>query len=76
MWPGLSKGVAMANKVKDNHKKYLERKNLFKSFGYDVDAERKFVFEKSLPISGNILEVSIHKYRSFQRGARICPFKS
>jgi len=34
-------------KVLENHKRYLERKALYKSFGYDVDKERAFVIEKA-----------------------------
>jgi ubiquinone/menaquinone biosynthesis C-methylase UbiE len=48
-------------KVLDNHKRYLERVNFHKKFGYDVEQERNFIFEKSRPIWGNILEVGTGK---------------
>jgi len=44
-----------------NHKKYLERKALFKSFGYDVDKERLFIIKSALPIKGRILEAGTGK---------------
>ena len=48
-------------KVLENHKRYLERKALYKSFGYDVDKERAFIIEKAQPIFGDILEVGTGK---------------
>ena len=51
----------MHNKIEDNHKKYLERVEFFKSFGYDIEKERRFVFEKAKPISGTILEIGTGK---------------
>jgi ubiquinone/menaquinone biosynthesis C-methylase UbiE len=45
----------------ENHKKYLERKSLYKSFGYDIDKERAFVIEKARPFSGKILEAGTGK---------------
>ncbi|MDD5084812.1 MAG: class I SAM-dependent methyltransferase [Candidatus Omnitrophica bacterium] len=47
--------------VLENHQRYLERKKLYESFGYDVDRERKFILGKTLPIYGHILEVGTGK---------------
>jgi ubiquinone/menaquinone biosynthesis C-methylase UbiE len=47
--------------VLENHKRYLERKALYKNFGYDVDKERAFIIEKAQPIFGDILEVGTGK---------------
>jgi len=44
-----------------SHKRYLERKALYSSFGYDVDKERRFILEKALPASGRILEAGTGK---------------
>lgn len=51
----------MENEIVENHKQYLERKALYKSFGYDVDEERFFILENAKPISGNILEAGTGK---------------
>jgi len=45
----------------ENHKVYLERKKLYKSFGYDIDKERDFVLEAAMPLSGKILEAGTGK---------------
>jgi 2-polyprenyl-3-methyl-5-hydroxy-6-metoxy-1,4-benzoquinol methylase len=45
----------------ENHKKYLERVSFYKKFDYDIEQERNFIFEKSGPIWGNILEVGTGK---------------
>jgi len=47
--------------VLENHKKYLERINFYRSFGYDLEKERDFILDKSLPISGKILEIGTGK---------------
>jgi len=44
-----------------NHKRYLERKALYSSLGYDVDKERAFILEKALPLYGDILEAGTGK---------------
>ena len=51
----------MDKEVLDNHKKYLERKALYKSLGYDVDKERGFILEQAKPLSGKILEAGTGK---------------
>lgn len=51
----------MDNEILENHKKYLERKALYKSFGYDVDKEREFILKQAEPVSGRILEAGTGK---------------
>ena len=46
----------MEKEIVDNHARYLERINFFKSFGYDADGERNFIIENIGPLSGKILE--------------------
>ena len=51
----------MDKKVFENHKSYLERVKFYRSFGYDLEKERDFILDKSLPISGKILEIGTGK---------------
>lgn len=51
----------MDGKLLENHKKYLERIIFYKSFGYDIEKERNFIFEKAQPLYGDILEVGTGK---------------
>ena len=51
----------MDKEVLENHKRYLERKALYKSFGFDIDNERDFIIEKAQPIYGDILEAGTGK---------------
>lgn len=51
----------MDDKSLENHKKYVERIKFYKSFGYDVEKERNFIFEKAQPLYGEILEVGTGK---------------
>lgn len=51
----------MDNEVLENHKLFLERKALYKSFGCDIDKERVFIIEKAQPIYGDILEAGTGK---------------
>lgn len=51
----------MQKDVIENHEKYLERVELYKSFGYDIDKERSLIIQKALPVSGNILEAGTGK---------------
>ena len=51
----------MNKEVLENHKKYLERKALFKSFGYDLEKERDFILDKAEPVRGKILEAGTGK---------------
>ncbi|MFC1674959.1 class I SAM-dependent methyltransferase [Candidatus Omnitrophota bacterium] len=50
-----------SNQVLENHQRYLERKEYYKSFGYDIDQERKFILDRAQPIFGDILEVGTGK---------------
>jgi 2-polyprenyl-3-methyl-5-hydroxy-6-metoxy-1,4-benzoquinol methylase len=51
----------MEKAVIENHKRYLERKALYKNFGYDVDKERVFIIEQAQPLYGEILEAGTGK---------------
>ena len=51
----------MEQEVIENHKNYLARVNFYRSFGYDLEKERDFIIGKSLPISGEILEIGTGK---------------
>ncbi|MFA5090801.1 MAG: class I SAM-dependent methyltransferase [Candidatus Omnitrophota bacterium] len=51
----------MEEELLANHKRYLERKALYSSLGYDVDKERVFILEKAQPLYGDILEAGTGK---------------
>ena len=51
----------MNEEVIENHKRYNERLNLYKSYGYDTIASREFILKQSLPLGGRILEVGTGK---------------
>ncbi|MFC1589875.1 methyltransferase domain-containing protein [Candidatus Omnitrophota bacterium] len=51
----------MDNELVENHKKYLERLQFYKNFGYDIEKERSFIFEKAQPLYGDMLEVGTGK---------------
>jgi ubiquinone/menaquinone biosynthesis C-methylase UbiE len=51
----------LENKVSENHKRYLERISFYRSKGYDLEKERDFILDKSLPFSGKILEIGTGK---------------
>ncbi|MDD4981103.1 MAG: class I SAM-dependent methyltransferase [Candidatus Omnitrophica bacterium] len=51
----------MDKEVLSNHKRYLERVNFYRSNGYDLEKERDFILDKSLPVSGEILEIGTGK---------------
>ena len=53
--------ASMNKEVLENHKTYLERNKLYKSFGYDIDKERDFILREAMPLSGKILEVGTGK---------------
>ncbi len=53
--------ASMDKEVLDNYKAYLERKKLYKGFGYDIDKERDFILAEAMPLSGKILEVGTGK---------------
>jgi len=49
------------NEILENHKRFLERKKLYKGFGYDVDEERNFILKQARPVYGKILEAGTGK---------------
>ena len=51
----------MLDPIIENHRKYCERINYYKNFGYNIEKERSFILEKSYPIYGDILEVGTGK---------------
>jgi len=51
----------LGKEVLENYKRYIERKKLYQSFGFDIDRERKFVLERAEPVFGDILEVGTGK---------------
>ncbi|MFA4992519.1 MAG: class I SAM-dependent methyltransferase [Candidatus Omnitrophota bacterium] len=51
----------MEKEILENHRRYLERVNFYRSNGYDLEKERDFILDKSLPISGEILEIGTGK---------------
>ncbi|MFC1675406.1 class I SAM-dependent methyltransferase, partial [Candidatus Omnitrophota bacterium] len=53
--------MSLSKEVAENHQLYLKRKEFYKSFGYDIDRERKFILDKAQPIFGDILEVGTGK---------------
>jgi len=53
--------IVLDKEVLENHKRYLERINFYRSNGYDLEKERDFILDKSLPISGEILEIGTGK---------------
>jgi len=55
------KRLILEREVLENHKRYLERKKLYQSHGFDIDKEREFVLDKAEPLFGDILEVGTGK---------------
>ena len=53
--------IALEKVTEENYKRYIERADLYKKFGYDIEAERKFLLDKSEPFFGDILEVGTGK---------------
>lgn len=51
----------LEKEVLENHEKYLKRIALFKSYGYDVEKERKFIVEQAKPLNGKILDAGTGK---------------
>lgn len=49
------------SEVLANHEHYVERKALYRGFGYDIEQERAVIIEKARPISGRILEAGTGK---------------
>ncbi len=44
-----------------NHRRYLERIDFYRGFGYDLEKERDFILDSSMPVSGRILEIGTGK---------------
>ncbi|RJO63621.1 MAG: class I SAM-dependent methyltransferase [Candidatus Omnitrophota bacterium] len=61
IWSENRKVDALEDELLANHKRYLERKALYSSLGYDVDKERAFILEKAQPLYGDILEAGTGK---------------
>jgi len=55
------KRVDLDKETRENHKIYLERIQLYKSFGYDIEGERNFIIGKAEPLYGEILEIGTGK---------------
>ena len=53
--------LKLKKEVRENNKRYRERKELYLKFGIDIDKERSFILEKSYPLFGEILEVGTGK---------------
>lgn len=53
--------VVDQQQIDSNQKKILERKLIFKRYGYDQDVSRNFILEKCLPIYNPVLEVGTGK---------------
>ena len=51
----------MEKEILENHKKYLERVSVYRSFGYDLEKERDFILREAMPLSGKILEAGTGK---------------
>lgn len=51
----------LEKEILENHEKYLKRIALFKSYGYDVEKERKFIVEQAKPLNGKILDAGTCK---------------
>jgi len=51
----------LSKEILENHERYLERKEIYRNFGFDMDRERKIVLEKAGPIVGDILEIGTGK---------------
>ena len=44
-----------------NHQRCMNRKNLYKALGYNIDEEQDYIINKAQPIFGDILEVGTGK---------------
>lgn len=49
------------HELAENNRRYLERMEMYRGLGYDIDKERLYVIEKAQPISGKILEAGTGK---------------
>jgi len=53
--------VISTSELYENNRRYLERMEMYRQLGYDIDRERSFIIEKARPISGKILEAGTGK---------------
>ncbi|MFO8053114.1 MAG: class I SAM-dependent methyltransferase [Candidatus Omnitrophota bacterium] len=51
----------MESLAKQVYQDYLQKVEFYRSFGYDVEAERSFILDKAEPLSGDILEIGTGK---------------
>lgn len=51
----------MEKDILQNHKEYLNRKEVYRKYGFDIDYERKAVIKTAEPFYGEILEVGTGK---------------
>jgi ubiquinone/menaquinone biosynthesis C-methylase UbiE len=51
----------MENKVRENHRIFLQRLDFYKENGLDQLKEKEFILAKSFPIAGKILEIGTGK---------------
>ena len=48
---------AGTREVLENHKRYLARKKIYKSFGYSLDRERGFILEQAKQRNLNVITI-------------------
>ena len=53
--------MAADKAVLENHQKYVERLDFYRSYGYDLEKERERILDRALPFSGKILDVGTGK---------------
>ena len=53
--------ASIDKEVLENHRKYLERVSVYRSFGYDLEKERDFILREAMPLFGKILEAGTGK---------------
>lgn len=58
---GTGIGRILEQSVIENHRAYQKRIDFYRSFGYDLEKERDFILDKSLPLFGDILEIGTGK---------------
>jgi ubiquinone/menaquinone biosynthesis C-methylase UbiE len=49
------------SKALENHILYSRRVEFYRGFGYDLEKDRDFILDKSLPVTGEILEIGTGK---------------
>ncbi|MFH2068326.1 MAG: class I SAM-dependent methyltransferase [Candidatus Omnitrophota bacterium] len=56
-----SEKYKFSEEIRENHREYLARKKVYKSFGYSLEKERDFILEQAKPFYGKILEAGTGK---------------